>query len=81
MKTTVEISDSLMRDVRKLAAREGVTFRALLERGLRRVLSEQKPTASFKLKKASFKGHGLQPEFQDAPWSNIRDASYGEGGA
>jgi hypothetical protein len=29
MKTTVEISNSLMREARKLAKREGVTFRDL----------------------------------------------------
>ena len=34
MKTTVEISDVLLRDVRKLAAREGVIPRTLVERGL-----------------------------------------------
>src|SRR5438105_1252091 len=31
MKTTLEISDPLLRDARKLAAREGTTVRALLD--------------------------------------------------
>jgi hypothetical protein len=34
MKTTVEISDSLLREARKLARREGTTLRALVEQGL-----------------------------------------------
>jgi len=38
MKTTVEISDSLLREARRLAAREGVTLRALVERGLHPIL-------------------------------------------
>ena len=62
MKTTVEIDDSLLREARKLAAREGTTLRALVEQGLRRVLAETKrPRKKFKLRKASFKGDGLVP--------------------
>lgn len=76
MKTTVEISDPLLREVHKLAAREGVTFRALLERGLRRVVSETKPGAPFKLRRASFKGKGLQPALRGAPWERLRNLTY-----
>jgi len=81
MKTTIEIADALLRDARKLAAREGVTLRALVERGLHRVLTEDKRSEPFKLRKASFKGRGLQPEFRDAPWDEIRDAAYKGRGA
>jgi len=76
MKTTVEISDSLLREVRKVASHEGVTLRALIERGLRRVIAEKKPNAPFKLRRASFKGKGLQPEYRDASWEQLRDLSY-----
>jgi len=61
MKTTIEISDPLLREARNLAEREGVTLRALVERGLRRVIAETKPNAPLKLRRASFKGKGLQP--------------------
>jgi hypothetical protein len=40
VKTTVEISDALLCEVRKLAAREGVSLRTLVERGLHRVVAE-----------------------------------------
>jgi hypothetical protein len=81
MKTTMEISDSLLRDARKLAAREGVTLRALVERGLHRVVAETRTGAPFKMRRASFKGKGLQPEFRDASWERIRDLTYeGRGG-
>ena len=81
MKTTVEISDALLRDVRKLAAREGVTLRTLVERGLHRLLSETSGEVRFKLRRASFKGKGRQPEFGEAPWESLRDLVYKDRGA
>jgi len=81
MKTTVEISDPLLREVRKVAAREGVTLRILMERGLRRVVSETKAGAPFKLRRASFKGKGLQAEVGEAAWDRLRDLAYEGRGA
>ena len=81
MKTTVEISDPLLRETRRVAAREGVTLRTLIERGLHRVVTETKPGAPFKLRRVSFKGKGLQPDVRDASWQRIRDLAYeGRGG-
>lgn len=81
MKTTIEISDPLLREARKVAAREGVTLRALVERGLRRVVIETKPGAPFKLRRASFKGKGLQADVRGASWDRLRDLAYeGRGG-
>ncbi len=80
VKTTVEISDPLLREVRKLAAREGVTLRTLVERGLHRVLAETKRGAAFRLRRASFKGEGRQSEFREAPWDKLRDATYQDRG-
>ena len=81
MKTTVEISDSLLREVRELAAREGVTLRTLVERGLHRVVAETKRGAPFKLRRASFKGKGRRPELGEAPWEKLRDLTYEDRGA
>ena len=81
MKTTIEISDPLLREVRKLAAREGLTLRTLVERGLSLVVRETRKPASFKLRRAAYKGHGLQPEFRDADWEKLSGAAYeGHGG-
>jgi hypothetical protein len=81
MKTTIEISDPLLREARKLAAREGVTLRALVERGLHRVVAETKQAAPFKLRRASFNGRGRQAELHDAAWERLRDLTYeGRGG-
>ena len=76
MRITEEIADSLLHETRKLAAREGVTLRTLIERGVSRVLAEARPAIPFKLRRASFKGKGLNPEFRGASWESIRHAAY-----
>ena len=81
MKVTIDIPDGLWRDARKVATREGVTPSTLIERGIRRVLSEAKPFKKpskepFKLRDGSFKGGGLRPELRDVPWSVIRALVY-----
>ena len=77
MKTTLEIADPLLDEARKIAARENTTLRALVEQGLRHVVSERKkPTKKFKLRKVGFKGEGLAPEFQDATWAEILEEAY-----
>ena len=45
MKTTIEIADPLLHEVRKVAAREGVTLRTLVERGLHHVVAQTKRRA------------------------------------
>ena len=76
MKTTVDISDGLLRRAKALARREGVTLRTLIEAGLRTVLQERKAVSAFSLRDASFGGQGLSPEFADVGWDAVRDAIY-----
>ena len=74
MKTTMEISDSLFADARMLAAAEGTTLRHLVESGLRHAITQRKRQAEpFRLRDASFGGHGLVEELKGAPWDQIRD--------
>jgi hypothetical protein len=83
MKTTIEISDPVLREARKLAAREGTTLRALVEQGLRYVVEERKPKRKpgAKMPDASVGGRGLRPELKDAGWEKIRALIYeGRGG-
>ena len=82
MKTTVEITDSLFIEARRIATDEGTTLRALIEEGLTQVVQRRSEPRAYKLRDASFKGgKGLQPEFADADWSKIRDAIYEGHGA
>ena len=81
MKTTVEISNSLIQETRQLASRENKTVRALIEEGLRRIIAERKRKRIFKLRKASFQGKGLQPQAAGASWERTREMIYaGQGG-
>jgi Arc/MetJ family transcription regulator len=76
MKTTVEIADSLLASAKQFAAERGTTLRSLVETGLRRVLEDGERDEPFRLRDASFRGRGLQPEFRDGDWDRLRDAAY-----
>ncbi len=81
MKTTVQISDSLLAEAKRVAGKEGTTVRALVEEGLRRMIAERKRKGAFRLRRASFKGKGMQPHVADASWERIREMAYeGRGG-
>jgi len=79
MKTTIQIPDSLFEEVRRLAQREQTTMKAIVEDGLRRVVSERQRRISFRLRKATFKGKGLQPHLAVSgfgrPLSRAKDCS------
>ena len=81
MKTTIQIADSLLLEARRVAQRENTTLKALVEQGLRRTLAERKTQSGFRLRKATFKGKGLQRPLAGASWEEIREASYEGRGA
>lgn len=60
MKTTIEVSDALFASAKTFAQQSQTTMRALVEEGLRRVLSDSKAgiKPAFKLKDARV--HGKQ---------------------
>ncbi len=81
MKTTLEISDPLLREARKIAQREHTTLRALVERGLRHVVTDHERGRPFRLRKATFKGRGIQAGLREGDWARIREFVYeGRGG-
>ena len=81
MKTTVDISDSILIRAKQLAHEKHQTLRSLVEEGLERVIEERarkkKPTVS----PVVFSGKGLSPEFKDATWKETRNAAYEGHGA
>jgi hypothetical protein len=81
MKTTVHIADALLEEARKIAAQEKTTVKAMIEEGLRRIIDDRKCRKPFRLRKATFKGNGLQSDIAGASWEIIREISYeGRGG-
>jgi hypothetical protein len=81
MKTTIQIPDSLFQEARRLAQRENTTLKALVEQGLRRTVADRKARGGFRLRKATFKGKGMQRGLAAASWDQIRELSYeGRGG-
>ena len=81
MKTTLEISDNLLRRAKERAREENLTLRDLVEEGLEMALSSREKQKPYKARPVVFKGEGLSPEFQNASWARIRDAAYeGRGG-
>lgn len=77
MKTTLEITDSLLVQAKQLAARRSVTLRQVVEEALRNVLDQprEKP---FRLRDGSFGSKGMRRKLA---WDEIRDEIYRGHGA
>ena len=70
MKTTVEIPDTLFRDAKEYAARQGIPLRQVVERGLQMVLTGSHPPGRrFRLRTITTKGEGLACHDD---WNTIR---------
>lgn len=80
MKTTIELPEALFNKAKRHARARRTTLKALIEQGLRLVLAEKRDGPRFKLRDASVSGKGLNPEYRDASWEQLRDTIYkGEG--
>ena len=76
MKTTVELSEELMRAAKAHAARQKITLRALIERGVRLAIRQDQAKGNFELRDARVNGNGLNPELQGKDWGAIRSLIY-----
>ena len=75
MKTTIEISDPLLEEARRVATERGLTLREIVETGLRQVVQENQE--EFKLPDRSVGGNGLRPELAYEDWGRILELAYG----
>ena len=82
MKTTVDISDDLLKEAKAVAATEQVTLRSLVDEGLRWALSRRRKKAErFVLRDAGVPGRGVRDGLTEGNWDQIRDLIYpGHGG-
>ena len=81
MKTTIEISEKLLRSAKKYAAERGLSLKSVIESALRNILDTNRRPLRFTLKDGSVAGKGLSPQVVEADWENIRSEIYkGRGG-
>jgi hypothetical protein len=82
MKTTIDINDSLLLEAKQLAARQNQTLKSVLELALWQFLeANAESRSSFRLRKHTVRGRGLQPGITEGDWNTLRTSIYeGRGG-
>lgn len=81
MKTTFDLPEALVRDVKKLARERGTTARAIVQQALARTIAEQEQIPRFVLEDASVDGwQAMRPEFRGLPLHELVLTSYDERG-
>ena len=78
VKTTVEISDALLARAKRQARRTGQPLRALIEEGLRSVLSQEQGRPSYRLPDLSQGDAQAKNPLEALSWQELRQAIYGE---
>ncbi len=76
MKTTIDISDAVLLQAKRLAARSGTTVKALVELGLRRVIAEKAKDAGFELVPVTDKLPVNPSHEPGLSWAQTRDVIY-----
>ncbi len=77
MKTTVELADSLLARAKRHARRTGRPLRALIEEGLRRVLSGDATPPAYGLPERAVGKPGGRNPLDHLSWQDLRDEIYG----
>ena len=78
MKTTLEIQDALLERAKRHARRLGRPLRAIVEEGLRRVLSERAARPAFELPDASLGDPSAADPLEALSWQDLRSEIYGQ---
>lgn len=78
MKTTLDIQDALLERAKRHAKRVHRPLRALVEDGLRRVLSDSSPRGAYRLRDASVGDPDASDPLETFSWQDLRAEMYGE---
>jgi hypothetical protein len=78
MKTTIEIHDALLEQAKRYAKRSRRSLRALVEEGLRRVLTDTQPAHAYKVPDASVGEPDAVDPLEAMSWQDLRAEIYGE---
>lgn len=77
VKTTIDIQDALLERAKKHARRVHRPLRAIVEEGLRRVLSERPEVSRYQLVDASVGDPDAPDPLESFTWQDLRDEIYG----
>lgn len=77
VKTTIDIQDALLERAKKHARRVHRPLRAIVEEGLRRVLSERPHVGRYELVDASVGDPDAPDPLESLTWQDLRDEIYG----
>lgn len=81
MKTSFDLPEALMAEVRRVAKAENTTAKSLVTEALVELLERYSDERrGYRLPDASVGGSGMTPEFADVAWSEVRAAAYGPRG-
>ena len=78
MKTTLNIQDELLARAKRHAHRTGRPLRAVVEEGLRKVLSTKSPRERYILPDHSVGETGGKDPLEAYSWQDLREVIYGE---
>ena len=78
MKTTLDIQDELMVRAKKHAKRIGRPLRAVVEEGLRLVLTEPKLNKSYSMPDCSVGDPDAEDPLEKLSWQDLREEIYAE---
>lgn len=78
MKTTIDIHDELLRRAKRHARNTGRPLRAVVEEGLRQVLSTTPPQPRYQLPDLSVGTAGEPDPLEAYSWQDLREIIYGE---
>lgn len=76
MKTTFDIADNILTQSRRMAKKEHVPLKELVEEGLQLVLHKHASSTNRHVEPVTVKGNGLSPAFRGRGWTDIRDTAY-----